>query len=295
MLATTRAPSWPLVFLLTLFCSGTPLHGQDFSATLTAASGQGLAYEMTFGFSPSATDGYDAGLDLYHPPPPPPPSFDAALGWGLPLDRYFTQILLGDSDWTLHRYQIQLQYDTNEPIKLSWDNSGWNDLMSSCVLQDPFGGSLLQVDLLADTQVTLTNTALALLYLDVTPKWYPWSDLGGALAGGAGEPVFTGAGLLVSGDVITLDLSNARPLALSYLVVGLTALNAPFKGGTLIPNPDLLIAPLFIGAAGDLSLAGPWPPGIPPGIVLYFQHWIIDDTGPNGFAASNGLSGTTGP
>ena len=35
---------------------------QDFSATMTA-SGGGSDYGMTFGFNPSATDGYDDGID----------------------------------------------------------------------------------------------------------------------------------------------------------------------------------------------------------------------------------------
>ena len=49
---------------------------QDFSATMTASG-----YSMTFGFNPSATDGYDDGIDSYAPPAPPPPAFDAALIW----------------------------------------------------------------------------------------------------------------------------------------------------------------------------------------------------------------------
>ena len=63
---------------------------QEFSASLTA-TGAGSEYEMTFGFNPDATDGYDGDFDMYAPPAPPPPAFDAALGWG--GDRYYTQIL----------------------------------------------------------------------------------------------------------------------------------------------------------------------------------------------------------
>ena len=46
---------------------------QEFSASLTA-TGAGSEYEMTFGFNPSATDGYDGDFDMYAPPAPPPPA-----------------------------------------------------------------------------------------------------------------------------------------------------------------------------------------------------------------------------
>lgn len=287
--------STALFLFFSFFGNETPLHGQDFTASLKAGNGQSQAYELYFGFSPSATDAYDPGIDIYHPPAPPPPSFDIALGWGTPLDRYFKQILLGDGSWTTHRYEIQLQYDANQIIHMKWMNAGWKDLMSSCTLQDPFGGATVNVDMLTDNQVMITNTAVTLLYLDVTPKWYPWEDLGESLAGAAGEPTLTGTGLLTPGNIIQIDLSNALPLAWSYLVVGLSPLHASFKGGALIPSPDLLVAPLTIDAAGELSLSAPWPPAVPPGVTFYFQHWIPDDTGPQGFTASNGLSGTSGP
>ena len=47
--------------------------GQDFSATLNVAGGIS-GYDLTFGFNPDATDGYDEGIDTYAPPAPPPPA-----------------------------------------------------------------------------------------------------------------------------------------------------------------------------------------------------------------------------
>jgi hypothetical protein len=55
---------------------------QDFSAIITAISDGGFVYDLTFGFNPDATDGYDEGIDAYAPPAPPPPAFDAALWAG---------------------------------------------------------------------------------------------------------------------------------------------------------------------------------------------------------------------
>jgi hypothetical protein len=121
----------------------------------------------------------------------------------------------------------------------------------------------------------------------------PFTDQGNALAGTNGAPVLTGSGTLAPSSAIGLLLGNALPNSSSTLIIGVTALNAPFKGGVLVPNPDVLIFGLPTGASGTLSLTGTWPPAIPSGVSFYFQHWIVDAGGPVGFAASNGLKGTT--
>ncbi|HJM95202.1 MAG TPA: PKD domain-containing protein, partial [Candidatus Marinimicrobia bacterium] len=146
------------------------IEGQEpepgFAGTISA-SGSGNTYDMTFGFHPDATDGYDMGIDLYAPPAPPPPAFDAALGWE--GDRYYAQILAWDGDYSEHEYDILLAYDTDNLITLSWDNTGWGDLMSSCELQDAFGGAMITVDMLTETELTLDNPAFTTLKLKVTP------------------------------------------------------------------------------------------------------------------------------
>ncbi|SVB95903.1 uncharacterized protein METZ01_LOCUS248757, partial [marine metagenome] len=146
------------------------IEGQEpepgFAGTISA-SGSGSTYDMTFGFHPDATDGYDMGIDLYAPPAPPPPAFDAALGWE--GDRYYAQILAWDEDYSEHEYDILLAYDTDNLITLSWDNTGWGGLMSSCVLQDAFGGAMITVDMLTETSLTLDNPAFTTLKLKVTP------------------------------------------------------------------------------------------------------------------------------
>ena len=54
------------------------------------------------------------------------------------------------------------------------------------------------------------------------------------------------------------------------------------------------IAPIKLKTRkGEVSFAATWPPGVPAGFSIYTQWWIEDPTGPVGFAASNGLQGTT--
>ena len=119
-----------------------------------------------------------------------------------------------------------------------------------------------------------------------------WTDLGHALAGAGGAPVLEGSGQLVGDSLLQLELSDAAASAPATLVIGLSEIDAPFKGGVLVPSADLL-APLVTSPAGALVLSGTWPLGVPSGASLWLQAWVADAGGPKGFAASNGLKATT--
>jgi len=121
----------------------------------------------------------------------------------------------------------------------------------------------------------------------------PWQDLGLALAGTGGEPVLEGSGPLLAGFPVALGTSGARANAAGTLFIGLSTLLAPLKGGTLVPSNDLLVTGLVTDGAGALTLATNWPAGVPSCTTIVFQLWIADPAGPQGFAATNGLSGTT--
>jgi hypothetical protein len=118
-------------------------------------------------------------------------------------------------------------------------------------------------------------------------------DLGQALAGTNGAPGLLGESTLLPGSLLKLTVSGALPGATSTLVAGLSALQAPFKGGVLVPQPDLLLFGLPIGGDGSSTLSATWPEGIPPGVTLFLQQWIADPGGPAGFAATNAIAGTT--
>jgi subtilisin family serine protease len=120
-----------------------------------------------------------------------------------------------------------------------------------------------------------------------------WQSVGIGVAGTLGVPQLLGTGSLVADEAVTLSLTAARPGALAVLVVGLSAINAPFKGGILVPNPDLLLSGLLVDGAGTLSLSGAWSPELPAGSSVYFQAWIPDPLAAKGLAASKGLKATT--
>ncbi|HZL99367.1 MAG TPA: hypothetical protein VFD43_03860 [Planctomycetota bacterium] len=120
----------------------------------------------------------------------------------------------------------------------------------------------------------------------------PWTDLGQGLAGAGGAPLLAGSGSLAALPPVTMSLTNALPSAPALLLVGLSALNAPLKGGVLVPSPDM---PVMLGTdpSGEVQVATLWPDGLPGGLQLWIQWWIVDPSGPAGFTASNALLATT--
>jgi len=100
-------------------------------------------------------------------------------------------------------------------------------------------------------------------------------------------PNLAGTGALTPGASTRFSLRGGLPGASSWFVLGLDAIDAPFKGGTLVPAPTLL-APLVPDAQGALDLVFPWI-AIPAGLELYIQAWIQDPGGPKGWSASNAL------
>lgn len=122
--------------------------------------------------------------------------------------------------------------------------------------------------------------------------WLPW------LVWGPGSPSSTGAiptidseGSFQGGSANTLRVTDAPPSASAFLVLGLTSLRAPFKGGILGPNPDFLIG-LPTDPLGELTVPYVLPPA-PAGIDLFLQVWVQDGGVPSGFTSTESLRGTT--
>ena len=101
---------------------------------------------------------------------------------------------------------------------------------------------------------------------------------------------------VLGGTPIAIDLDNALESATAFLVVGVTRIDAPFFGGTLVPGfepPQGLFLILATNGAGSLSINDTWPTGLPSGFTVYFQYWIDDPGSALGMAGSNAISGTT--
>jgi hypothetical protein len=86
--------------------------------------------------------------------------------------------------------------------------------------------------------------------------------------------------------------SQGPPSTATTLIAGVSALQAPFKGGVLVPVPDVLLPGLPLDASGALSLQSTWPASAPAGFSFWLQFWTPDAGAPKGFAASNGVMGT---
>ena len=120
----------------------------------------------------------------------------------------------------------------------------------------------------------------------------PWTDLGFALAGTNGLPHLQCSGPLTPGSGVSLSLANAKFSTPAYLVIGASAIYAPYKGGVLVPNFDLLFV-LWTDDQGEVNAVAHWPPNVPSGFALYLQYWIDDDAAVAKRAGSNAVKGVT--
>ncbi|GJM21785.1 MAG: hypothetical protein DHS20C15_17000 [Planctomycetota bacterium] len=127
----------------------------------------------------------------------------------------------------------------------------------------------------------------ALPFVDSFPA--EWVDIGGGLAGSGGVPVATGEGSLFAGSTAKLKLANGTFFTDAYLVWGFSRIDVAFRGGVMIPAPDILTGPFFVTVGGSTNAQGPMPSGVPSDLPIYFQWWTNDASGPLGWTASNGL------
>ncbi|MFT7465426.1 MAG: hypothetical protein ACI9EF_003793 [Pseudohongiellaceae bacterium] len=140
--------------------------------------------------------------------------------------------------------------------------------------------------------MSATDDVLAAFRPTVVPL-NAFTDLGAGLSGMPGTPLLVGRGTMIAPAPVALNLSGALESSVAALVIGLAELGVPFKGGTMVPQVDVLFIGLPLDSAGELVVSAPWPAGLPSGFSSWYQFWVTDPAGPLGFAASNGLAGTT--
>jgi hypothetical protein len=117
----------------------------------------------------------------------------------------------------------------------------------------------------------------------------PFFNLGQALPGTNGAALLKGSGSLAPSAPTTFVVQGGAPNAPAALILGLSQLNLPLFGGTLVPSPDIFIQPLTLNNFGSLTFTAPWPPAFPSGASLYLQTWFLDAGAQQGVAATNAV------
>ena len=74
--------------------------------------------------------------------------------------------------------------------------------------------------------------------------------------------------------------------------IGLTRIDVPFYGGTLVPDYDYIII-LPVDGDGFTDALGTWPAGVPSGFEIYAQFWVSDPGALNTLSGSNAAIGVT--
>lgn len=116
------------------------------------------------------------------------------------------------------------------------------------------------------------------------------STIAGGVPGLFGVPSFTVSGTPCEGE--TLNFSMIGPFnQIASLVVGVSELGAPFKGGVLVPDPAPpgTIVAIPTGLFGLVQFSATWPTGLPPGFEVFLQFWIPDTVAVDGFTATDGV------
>lgn len=111
---------------------------------------------------------------------------------------------------------------------------------------------------------------------------------------GVVPPRIASSGNSSSPGTLTLALTGGPPNGLAYLLLDTSALCPPvfFKGCPLYVLPTWLIGPFNLPGAGNMSLAGVLPAGLPAGVGLHFQ-WVCRSKA-GAFMLTEGLEATLG-
>lgn len=120
----------------------------------------------------------------------------------------------------------------------------------------------------------------------------PWQKLGNGKPGST-APKLRAFGQLAGGTATTVRLTRGVPGGVAHLIIGLSPLNIPFYGGTLVPSPDVVVLGLPLDADGALEFTTTFPSGVPAGAKIHMQYWIPDAGATLGFSASNAVVGTS--
>ncbi len=121
-----------------------------------------------------------------------------------------------------------------------------------------------------------------------------WTDQGFGHHPGPSEPRLAGAGWLAPSTPIDYLVTDAPVGQPAILVASFTAIFAPFKGGTLVPAPDIVVAGFVGDLNGEIPFGATFPSTpVPSGLTIYHQLWMQDPGSPSGFSATNAVKALT--
>ncbi len=119
--------------------------------------------DLKIGLDPMGTDDIDSDLgEIELPPAPPAGVFDARF---IIPGNLASLIDIRNIELTEVQWELKFQADGNNyPLTLTWDPAELPDGMF--MLKDPFGGSLVNVNMKTQNTVDITNTALTSLFIE---------------------------------------------------------------------------------------------------------------------------------
>lgn len=126
----------------------------------------------------------------------------------------------------------------------------------------------------------------------ITVSFTRFSSAGSGVAGLHGVPTVHNQGTLRPLSELTLDLSLARELADTALVMGHSLVLDPVHQ-IFVPLPVDTTTGLTTDGSGQLQISDIWPEGFASGTVVYWQMRVEDAAAANGEALSELISGMT--
>ncbi len=101
-------------------------------------------------------------------------------------------------------------------------------------------------------------------------------------------PTIAVNGSPLPGSPLSIVVDGLLPSAPLLLVVRASQLSEPFKGGVMVPFPQLLVG-LTASPSGHLDVAGNWPTGLPLWSSIWLQAWVPDSDALLGWSATDGV------
>jgi hypothetical protein len=203
-------------------------------------------------------------------------------------------VVLADVDGDLHLDAIAANGQASTVSVLLGDGAGDFEFAGAFLATGNLRGLAtgdLDADGFPDVVVGSSSTSGGKLGVLLNRTTGPWTDLGAALAGSLGLPGLSAQGSLKPSSPISIAISNGPAFGTATLIIGGSALDVPFKGGTLVPFPNLLLFGLPLNASGGFAASGTWFGQLPSGTATWFQAWMHDPGGPAGWSATNALLG----